>query len=244
MREYKRNCPTCNKEISYSSNVKLNRAMNNNTNCFSCAKKGKNNPMFGLYGNNHPSFGKKLPSISGENSPTKRPEVRKKISETKIGNKNPMFGKTGNKHHRFGIKLTEQEKQKISKTTKNALSSEEIRDKIRRATIESQFGICYNEWLEKQTEYQKYENKVWLVTKLQPIHTLKDYKKRGRLDLNKNAYYLDHRVSIFDGFKNNIPAEIVGNIKNLKFIPARKNCKKGYKSDKKLLEMLIKEINR
>ena len=43
-------------------------------------------------GSEHPMFGKKRNDILGNNNPSKRDDVRYKISLHKKGNKNPMFG--------------------------------------------------------------------------------------------------------------------------------------------------------
>ena len=48
--EFIRNCPACDKKITYVSQYKLNAAIKRNNNCRSCATpnmKGKNNPMYG-----------------------------------------------------------------------------------------------------------------------------------------------------------------------------------------------------
>ena len=44
---YTRNCPTCGEEMSYKGKSGLNRANKNNSVCKPCAKKGKNNPLYG-----------------------------------------------------------------------------------------------------------------------------------------------------------------------------------------------------
>jgi len=77
---------------------------------------------------------------------------------------------------------------------------------------------------EYNSDYEEYKHKVWSITNAQDLCTLKNYNKRGRLDLNPNSYHLDHRYSIFEGFMNNIPTYIIGNIKNLEMIPAGINC--------------------
>lgn len=47
------------------------------------------------------------PSMRGDNNPSKRPEVRKQISLSKLGSKNPMFNKLGKAHHNWkGGKMT------------------------------------------------------------------------------------------------------------------------------------------
>jgi hypothetical protein len=58
------------------------------------------------------------PPMWGEDSPTKRPETRKKISEAQIGPKNHRYGKTGEKSHWYGKSHSEETKQKMSNANK------------------------------------------------------------------------------------------------------------------------------
>jgi hypothetical protein len=51
-------------------------------------------------------------------------------------------------------------------------------------------------------------------------------KKEGKSGID-GAYQLDHKFSIAEGFKQNIPPYIIGGIKNLEFIPWEDNRKKG-----------------
>ena len=76
------------------------------------------------------------------------------------------------------------------------------------------------------------------------IHNL---NQRGRLDLNPQAWHLDHIVSIFVGFKNNVPAHIIGSACNLRMIPARQNCSKGARCDiqvEHLLDLYFESLNK
>ncbi len=82
---------------------------------------------------------------------------------------------------------------------------------------------------EKLTEWQRYHREVWKVTNKQPISTLKNCEKRGRIDLKENAYHLDHMYSIYQGFKDNVSPEIIGNIANLEMISHYENCSKNKK---------------
>jgi hypothetical protein len=99
---YKRNCSGCGEEITYSTKCAKVRAEKRNTNCKSCAKKNKNNPMYGksVYDMWVEKCGKKeadkrqkernkklSESKLGDKNPAKRPEVRKKISKTLTGTK-------------------------------------------------------------------------------------------------------------------------------------------------------------
>jgi hypothetical protein len=57
--------------------------------------KGGDHPNFGkplpwLVGDKHPNYGRPIKWFEGDKNPSKRPDVRKKISESKIGDLNPM----------------------------------------------------------------------------------------------------------------------------------------------------------
>jgi transposase len=86
-------------------------------------------------------------------------------------------------------------------------------------------GMNYDEYLKIIDEYYKYELMVLKITRQQPIHTLFNYNKRGNSGVD-GAYHLDHKFSIIEGFKNKVKPEIIGNIKNLEFIPWKENLKK------------------
>jgi hypothetical protein len=74
-----------------------------------------------------------------------------------------------------------------------------------------------------------YYKKVWKITESQPLHLLDGYNrcKRTRVDIDKNAFHIDHIKPIIYGYKNNIPPEEIGNINNLRFISAVENHKKS-----------------
>jgi hypothetical protein len=65
--------------------------------CRSCGKKGDKNPIFGLFGELNPKYGTKVPSVTGENNPAKRLEVREKISKSNKGRPSSMLGKSHSK---------------------------------------------------------------------------------------------------------------------------------------------------
>jgi DNA-directed RNA polymerase subunit RPC12/RpoP len=88
---YYRKCPECGDEIPYKRIYERDRAEKQNTNCPSCAhkgiifsdernkkmsksKSGKNNSMYGIFGENNPNFGSK-----------RSEETRKKMSESRKG---------------------------------------------------------------------------------------------------------------------------------------------------------------
>ena len=73
----------------------------------------------------------------------------------------------------------------------------------------------------KNMEKKIYYAKVWILTEANDLTKLVNHNKRGF-----RKYHLDHQYPISEGFKNDIPPEVIGNIKNLKFIYFRKNLKK------------------
>jgi len=76
----------------------------------------------------------------------------------------------------------------------------------------------------KDLEKKLYYAMVWEVTEGQKLYLLENSDKRGWKD-----HHLDHIYPISLAFKEKIPPEKVGNIKNLRFIPYQENLSKGSK---------------
>ena len=57
-------------------------------------------------------------------------------------------------------------------------------------------------------------------------------------NLRGGEYELDHRYSIYEGFKNDVPECIVADLCNLQIIPKSENRKKGSKCSIELDELL------
>ena len=73
-----------------------------------------------------------------------------------------------------------------------------------------------------KSKWKKYRALVWEITEAQPLKKLPNFEKRGF-----NEYHLDHKVSIWYGFKNHIDPKVIGSIDNLEFIPAKQNALKN-----------------
>lgn len=69
--------------------------------------------------------------------------------------------------------------------------------------------------------YKDYERLVRELTEKQPLRNLSNIEKRGF-----NGYHLDHIISVYYGFKNNIEPNIIADIKNLQMIPRQENMDK------------------
>ena len=76
----------------------------------------------------------------------------------------------------------------------------------------------------KDLEKKLYYAMVWEVTEGQKLYLLENSDKRGWKD-----HHIDHIYPIILAFKEKIPPEKVGNIKNLRFIPYKENLSKGSK---------------
>ena len=87
-----------------------------------------------------------------------------------------------------------------------------------------------------RSEFYQYRKRVHQVSKKQPIEVLDFFSYRGHY--NTNGYHLDHIFSIFDGHKLKIPDYVIGNIVNLRFIPALENTIKSGRSDMMLTILL------
>jgi hypothetical protein len=94
----------------------------------------------------------------------------------------------------------------------------------------------------KDLEKRLYYLKVWYITETQPLSKLKNSEKR--CFFGKSCYHLDHIYPISLGFKNKIPPEVIGNIKNIRFIPAKENMDKGNKTDLLTEQKTKKLINK
>jgi hypothetical protein len=85
--------------------------------------------------------------------------------------------------------------------------------------------------------WKKYRLLVWEITKSQNLKKLKDFDKRAF-----NGYHLDHKVSIWYGYKNKLNPKLIGSIDNLEFIPGKDNMRKGVKCNFKGAKNLQTQI--
>lgn len=72
--------------------------------------------------------------------------------------------------------------------------------------------------------WRAYKNTVWKITESQNLKKLPFFSERGW----KN-YHLDHKVSIWYGYKNKLDPKLIGSIDNLEFIPYKDNILKSTK---------------
>jgi hypothetical protein len=114
-------------------------------------------------------------------------------------------------------------KEQVGKKVKNTVSQrpKEKTEEIFERVINSKIKLGHCMPRDQLPEFEKYKRKVWRITRKNQLSLLENYEKRGR----KN-YHLDHMYSVWQGFLDNTPPEIVGHICNLKMIPYKENISK------------------
>ena len=133
------------------------------------------------------------------------------------GQNNPMYGKPawskGKKRPEHSKWLKEN----------NPMFELQYRDKY----FLAQFGMTAEKWAETKDERYLYILEVLRITKKQSLHTLENFDKIGHI--SNGGYAIDHIYPKSKGFDNKIPAELIGDIKNLQIIPGIENSKKREK---------------
>ena len=97
-------------------------------------------------------------------------------------------------------------------------------------TYQSRSKVSKEEWLLKP-EKEKYYQLVWEETDRQ---FYKHYYDIENSNLRSNNFHLDHIYSISEGFRHNIPYQVIGHFTNLRIISATENCSKQGKCHKTL----------
>lgn len=106
LKKWIRNCPKCGREIYYSQNKGLKRAIKANTNCQFCLHQGKLNPMFGRK-HSRKSIEKMRVTCTGKKASE---ETRKKMSENNRFKGVHRYGKDA---AFYGRRHTEEWKQRM-----------------------------------------------------------------------------------------------------------------------------------
>jgi len=172
-----RNCPECNIEITYTLLPKLKRAIKNNSLCRKCSKKGEKNYMYGKSRELHHNYGKKIESMTGENNPAKKLEVREKISKKLIGRVGAMTGKTH----------SEESKDKIKKSNTGQKRTEETKENIRKATLKQiENGFHSSNPFCKKSKFKDSELHYQGTFELD---FLNNYYNKIKIENGKNFYY-------------------------------------------------------
>lgn len=126
---------------------------------------------------------------------------------------------------------SKQRYKKIKKATEekygvhSTLLLKEVREKQYQTKVEK--GIITPR--EKRSARQKYYDEVVRLTK---ISWNDHFDKINPNRLNRSEWDLDHIFSIQEGFRQNIPTEIIAHWTNLRMLEPRENYSKGMRCDK------------
>ena len=122
------------------------------------------------------------------------------------------------------VEIKEKIREVRGHNSKKKLTDEEFSarmKKLRKTMEDSGIWVPY----ESLTEYESYKREVWSHTNQNDLSELKNFYLRGKAG-EDGAYHLDHKFSISRGFIEGIPPEIIGDKKNLEFIPWEENLSK------------------
>jgi len=255
MKTYIRNCPDCGSVIEYKNETSLKRAKLKNTRCKSCVssqrkrtKNWSNNISKALKGKihskEHNEKSKKTWKERFENGEItiwnngldKDSDNRILSSSLKISD--TLSGRPLSNEHKQNMSKAQYDRWSNMSTSKresicNTLKkSAELRKRVWFNTVLSDKYDSYEDWVDSFTDKELYYKAVRNETERQPLHLLENYDKRGRTDLADDVYHVDHIYPIIMGFVNDIPPEVIGNIKNLQMLPYEENIKKGFKINK------------
>ncbi len=148
----------------------------------------------------------------------------KKTLKAKYNVENPMF----NDDIKQKLKNSNLEKY----GTSNPAASNKVKEKII-ATKEKNGSITPRN---KRSEKQNYYLDVMKITK-KSYHDNFYKLNPNNLTRAKDMFHLDHVFSINEGFKNNIPAEIIGHWTNLRLIWCNENTRKNYRCNKSIEQL-------
>jgi len=227
---WKRNCPVCNKELIYSQKSSRDDAERKNRKCGSCG-----NWSSGYTKETNNKINKMAKKVSNKMKNKHLIAWNKGLTKET----NDIIKKNANNH--TGYKHTKESIKKISQSTIERQNDKNFMNFFNRRVEE---GIIKNNGREKWyntmvalgyftptellPDFYKYKRMVRRYTLKNNLTELKNYNKRGRLEI-PGSYNLDHKFSIKAGFDNNIPPYIIGNISNLEFITSIDNQKKKIK---------------
>jgi hypothetical protein len=214
---YKRSCPQCKKEIEYKNPRSFKWAERDAKRCRKCYSQSVSNTL-------------KIKVSNGDWTPYIRNSVIEKKQTKKFNKKCSNCGNDMFYNSLKGLKKSE-----YSKTVCNSCSAKinkkglinGLSDTSIKQMRASKAGFSnWEEYVQNYPKKQFYKREVWKYTYKNNLEDLPNWDKRGRCGV-QGAYQLDHIVSINTGWENNISAEEIANIKNIRMITWEENRKKG-----------------
>jgi len=200
--KYKRNCPKCDSIIEYTSKYNCRYAELQKKLCKKCMHVNKSQKQ--LYGDRYDEI------------------IKKRSSSLKKVNHwwHDKIAESRRKNNTY--KITEDHKQKIIEST---IFSKKEKDHVKIRKILNEQSITYEQYLNRLSDYKRYNREVRRLTRLVDVSSLKNYDKRGKAGVT-GAYHLDHKLEISEGYVQGINPIELAKLDNLQFIPWEENVKK------------------
>jgi hypothetical protein len=236
---FTKKCPSCNIDLLYKTKGKLNQSIKKNSGCRKCANINKSKMMAGkTLSEAHKLKIKESLNVSLKFKESRSSsEFKLKCSISKTGDKNPS--------------KQEWVKEKIQKSVIQLYKENpEIKEKISLSVSRYFKNNQKYTNIEDSSEYKNYRrivrnltrrNKKELVEKWNGFDYYDNEYILGYLELNYNDDKyptIDHKVSILEGFKNNISHKIIADIQNLCITKRILNTQKGFKNSMEFFEKL------
>jgi len=164
-------------------------------------------------------------------------EVKDKIKETCIeryGSANHMLNDAVKaKHTKSNAIAVINKLNDIDENGNNAFQRAGVKGNDKRRETNENNG----NWItEDQVEnFKDYAKLVWRYTRANDLSVLENIENRGT---KTTDYHLDHRYSIFQGFRDDVPAKIIGSIDNLEMLQSGQNLSKNKKCSITLKELV------
>jgi hypothetical protein len=153
-------------------------------------------------------------------------ERQQKWQET-LNNKSDEEKKIINSKKNHWANKTEEEANIVKNKTVSSLKqyydsmSVDEKRELGKSISERMIKFGYATPIEERDAFEEYRNKVYSESKRYDLTSLENFDKRGPL-----SYHIDHKYSVFQGFKEGVSHEIIGHICNLEMLTYDQNTSK------------------
>ena len=216
---YKRNCPICDSELTYTNKRCWYNANHANAKCKKCYHKAASDTLKEKYEKGEFNF---VPRNKEREKTLLRPFKRNCPNcGNEMGYSSEKILKQSTQNNTICNKCSAY---KYNKTFKNVIKPEHtLQMRATKAGFQN-----FDEYKLRYPKKQFYKREVWRLTYQNPLDTLEHWDKRGRCGV-EGAYQLDHIKSINWGWENGIEPEVIAEWDNLRMIPWKTNLLKSSK---------------
>lgn len=205
--EWKRKCPRCDRELKYSTKYNMIEAEEKGRYCRKCGKTHKNKNFFRI-----------CPKCNDERIWYKHKKDKNRAENNNIWCRRCIGKGLGSPMKYLNFEFSEDHRRKIGIRSSERQLGKKYPEKRVRNMVEGLVKIPYDEYIKSVPLLKRYRKEVLKYTRVNDLSILLGYDDKEN--------HLDHIFPIAEGFKRNIPAKLLGNIKNLQYINGIKNREK------------------